>query len=167
MLYRTSMSSPPRTTPPLTVGSMLRLAWSELIDETWQALAAAGLDDLRYDAHRAIIRDMLVSNLRPSQLGTRLGLSKQAVNDLVREYEAKGYITLEPDPADGRAKRIVATDRGWRASEIAVQSSNAVGRRWAEQVGEERYAVFEEVLREIVAASGAHDDESHDHRSPT
>lgn len=152
MLYRTSMSSS-RSTTPLTVGSMLRLAWTEVTDDNRDALAAAGFDDLRYDAHRMIIRDMLVSNLRPSQLGARLGLSKQAANDLVREYEAKGYITLEPDPDDGRAKRIVATERGRQAVEIAMQSSKTVGHRWATQVGEERYAVFEEVLREITTAN--------------
>jgi hypothetical protein len=53
---------------------------------------------------------------------------------------------------DGRAKRIVATQRGRQASETAQAVSTAVGRRWAELVGEERYAVFEEVLSEIVAA---------------
>jgi DNA-binding MarR family transcriptional regulator len=142
---------------------MLRLAWTELIDENFANLAAAGFDDLR-PAHRAILREMLVSNLRPSALGARLGLSKQAANDLVREFEAKGYITLEPDPDDGRAKRIVATDRGSQASEISLQSTAAVGRRWAEQVGEERYAVFEAVLREIVAARGTHADQSDHHR---
>ena len=56
---------------------------------------------------------------------------------------------------DGRAKRIVATERGRRVSEMAQASSDAVGRRWAERVGEERYAVFQEVLREIVAARRA------------
>jgi DNA-binding MarR family transcriptional regulator len=130
---------------------MLRSAWTELIDEVFEQLVSAGFDDLR-PVHRPILRDLLVSNLRPSELAARLGLSKQAANDLVREVEAKGYITLESDPDDGRAKRIVATDRGWQAGETAQQSSNAVGRRWAELVGHERYAVFEEVLREIVAA---------------
>jgi hypothetical protein len=47
---------------------------------------------------------------------------------------------------------MVATERGRRASELAQASSDAVGRRWAERVGEARYAVFEEVLGEIVAA---------------
>jgi DNA-binding MarR family transcriptional regulator len=148
------MSSAVRRTPPLTIGSMLRSAWTELIDEVFEKLVAAGFDDLR-PVHRSILRDVLTSSLRPSELGARLGLSKQAANDLVREFEAKGYITLEPDPDDGRAKRIVATERGWRASDTAQASSNAVGRRWAELVGDERYAVFEEVLREIVAANGA------------
>lgn len=131
---------------------MLRSAWTELIDEVFEKLLAAGFEDLR-PVHRSILRDLLTSNLRPSELATRLGLSKQAVNDLVREFEANGYITLEPDPDDGRAKRIVATDRGWQASDTAQASSNAVGRRWAELVGEERYAVFEEVLQAIVAAT--------------
>jgi DNA-binding MarR family transcriptional regulator len=146
------MSSATQSIPPLTVGSMLRSAWTELIDEVFEELVAAGFDDLR-PVHRSILRDLLTSNLRPSELGARLGLSKQAANDLVREFEVKGYITLEPDPDDGRAKRIVATQRGWQASETAQASSNAVGHRWAELVGEERYAVFEEVLRAIVGAT--------------
>jgi DNA-binding MarR family transcriptional regulator len=153
MLYRTDMSSRAQTTPPLTVGSMLRSAWTELIDEVFEDLLAAGFDDLR-PVHRPILRDVLISDLRPSELGARLGVSKQAANDLVREFETKGYITLESDPDDGRAKRIVATQRGLQASETAQASSNAVGRRWAELVGTDRYAVFEEVLSEIVAAAG-------------
>lgn len=146
------MSSTDHTPPPLTVGSMLRSAWTELIDEVFEKLHAAGFTDLR-PAHRSILRELLVSNLRPSELAARLGLSKQAANDLVREFEAKGYVTLAPDPEDGRAKRIVATERGLRAGATAQASSDAVGRRWAELVGAERYAVFEDVLREIVAAA--------------
>lgn len=153
MLNRTAMSSAPEpTTPPFTVGSMLRSAWTELIDEVFGQLAAAGFEGLR-PVHRPILRDLLTSNLRPSELAARLGLSKQAANDLVREFEAKGYITLQPDPDDGRAKRIVATDRGRQASKTAQEASNAVSRRWTELVGEERYAVFEEVLHTIVATT--------------
>ncbi|HET9721101.1 MAG TPA: MarR family transcriptional regulator [Solirubrobacteraceae bacterium] len=115
-------------------------------------LAAAGFDDLR-PVHRPILRDLLTANLRPSELATRLGLSKQAANDLVREFEAKGYITLTPDPDDGRAKRIVATDRGRQASQTAQDASNAIGRRWTELVGEQRYATFAEVLHTIVISA--------------
>lgn len=155
MLYRTDMSNAARTPPPLTVGSMLRTAWTELIDEVFENLHAAGFDDMR-PVHQPILRDLLTSNLRPSELGARLGLSKQAANDLVREFEAKGYITLEPDPDDGRAKRIVATERGRKAGEAAQASSEAVGRRWSKLVGAERYVVFEAVLRTIVEAGRGH-----------
>jgi hypothetical protein len=44
---------------------------------------------------------------------------------------------------------------GFTASELAHEASQAVAQRWAELVGEERYAVFQEVLREIVAANAA------------
>ena len=133
---------------------MLRTAWNQLIEEVSQGLLAAGYDDLRR-VHRPILRDLLVSGQRPTELGARLGLSKQTANDLVREFEAKGYITLESDPDDGRAKRIIATPRGWNLSEAASALSNSVGRRWAAQVGEQRYAVFLDVLREIVASDDA------------
>lgn len=130
------------------------MAWEELMDESMQAYAAAGYDDLRL-VHRSIIRDLLLDGLRPTELAARLGLSKQAVNDLLREFEANGYIRLEPDPSDGRAKRVVVTDRGWAMATLAADVSRDVGRRWAARVGEDRFAVFEEVLREITGAGEA------------
>jgi DNA-binding MarR family transcriptional regulator len=132
---------------------MLRAAWTEIADENFASLVAAGFDDLRR-VHLPLIREILVDNLRPSELAARHGLSKQAANDIVREFEANGYIRLEPDPGDGRAKRMVATQRGRHALETALESSRAVGRRWAAHVGEEQYAVFEEALRAIVTARG-------------
>lgn len=121
------------------------------MDKAMAGLVEAGYDDLR-PVHRPIIRDLLLEGQRPTELAARLGLSKQAVNDLLREFEAKGYITLEPDPTDRRAKRIAVTDRGWSLATTASQLSRDVGRHWASQVGEERYAVFEGVLREITAS---------------
>lgn len=43
---------------------------------------------------------------RPGELAARAGLSKQATNAILRDLEAGGYITLVPDPDDGRARRI-------------------------------------------------------------
>jgi DNA-binding MarR family transcriptional regulator len=125
------------------------MAWTELFDEIARELAAAGYDNLR-PVHRPILRDLLTAGLRPTDLAVRLGLSKQAVNDLLRELEGMGYITLVPDPDDGRAKRTAATERGWQLGLEASRIATRVGERWAKQVGAERYAVFEEVLREIV-----------------
>ncbi len=133
---------------------MLRAAWTEVVDENFANLVAAGFDDLRR-VHQPFMREILADNLRPSELAARHGLSKQAINDIVREFEANGYITLEPDPDDGRARRIVPTQRGLEALETAMNSSQAVGRRWAEHVGEERYAIFEEILSEIADLSRA------------
>jgi DNA-binding MarR family transcriptional regulator len=131
---------------------MLRIAWEQAMAEMMPALAAAGFDDLR-PIHRPILRNLL-REVRPTELAASLGLSKQAINDLVREFEAKGYITLEPDPDDGRAKLITVTERGQALANAAAEIGRAAGRRWDEQVGHDRYAVFEAVLREITVGAG-------------
>ena len=155
MVYHTNMSSVDRTPFPPQTGAMLRWAWDAWVDELLARAAAAGFDDLRA-VHRPILRDLLFDGQRPGQLATRLGLSKQAVNDLLREFEAKGYITLEPDSEDGRAKRIVLTDRGRAFAKTVEQLSRAISRRWATEVGDERYAIFEDVLKEIAIKGRAH-----------
>jgi DNA-binding MarR family transcriptional regulator len=144
------MSRSPRELPPPAVGALLRVAWERLHAELFAGLVAAGYDDLRA-VHQPLLRYILTEGLRPGELAARLGLSKQSVNDLLREFEANGYVTLEPDPDDGRARRIQLTDRGWDLAWTAWELSRAVGQRWAEQVGDEHYAEFEAVLREITA----------------
>ncbi len=138
-----------RRPPRAQVGALLRQAHDELIDELHAGLVAAGFDDLP-PHHLGLLRRLMLDEQRPSAVAARLGLSKQAVNDLLRTYEAKGYLTLVPDPEDRRAKRVQPTDRGWELLTTAARLSAGVGRRWSRQVGAERYAVFEAVLREVV-----------------
>lgn len=142
------MSSPPKQLA-LQVGALLRLAHDELLDELHAGVVARGFDDLR--PHQLVVlRRVLLEDQRPTVIAAQLGLSKQAVNDLLRQFERLGYLTLVPDPEDGRAKRVQATERGWELAQTASRLSAGVGRRWARQVGPERYAVFEDVLREVV-----------------
>ena len=118
------------------MGSALRYKWTELIDEVLEKLVAAGYHDLRR-VHQPILRDVLVLRQRPSEIGAKLGLSKQAINDILREFEANGYIT--------------------QSSSRAMAPSDAVGRWWAGHVGKESYAVFEEVLQDIVTDQDTND----------
>src|SRR4051812_5415494 len=127
MVDRTTMSRGSRTPPPPQVGALLRMAWQELQANLAAALVAAGYDDLR-PGHLPLLRDMLVEPLRPSELAAQIGLSKQAMNDVLREFESKGYITLEPDPDDRRAKRIHATERGWGLALTGSRLSRDIGR---------------------------------------
>ncbi|WP_354700831.1 hypothetical protein DSM112329_01123 [Paraconexibacter sp. AEG42_29] len=139
------MSSPP---PPPSVIALLRMAWEDAILEVHDGLVDAGFEDIR-PAHRIVLRDVLTAGLRPTDLAARLGVSKQAANDVLREFEAGGYITLVPDPEDGRAKRIQATERGTALVQTASRVSVEIADRWAASVGERRFAQFEEVLREV------------------
>lgn len=49
---------------------------------------------------------------RLSSIADSLGVSRQAANSVVDELENLAYVARQPDPDDGRAKRLVLTARG-------------------------------------------------------
>ena len=49
---------------------------------------------------------------RPTILAQRVGITKQAIGQLVRELEARGYVEQVPDSTDTRAKIVRLTKRG-------------------------------------------------------
>ena len=49
---------------------------------------------------------------RPSTLAQRAGITKQAISQLVRELEARGYVEQVPDATDTRAKIVRLTKHG-------------------------------------------------------
>jgi DNA-binding MarR family transcriptional regulator len=49
---------------------------------------------------------------RPSTLAQRAGITKQAISQLARELEARGYVEQVPDSTDTRAKIVRLTKRG-------------------------------------------------------
>lgn len=136
------------------IGALLRMAWEELQDEIYTGLHDEGFEDFPAGL-RAVMRYPPIDGMRPGGLATHLGLSKQATNDIVRELEHLGYVRLERDPSDGRARIIRYTDRGWRFYDVGARLSRGVGRRWAQLVGEDRFASLEATLRTIVEAGGA------------
>ena len=90
---------------------------------------------------------------RPSQLAEGASISRQAVSQRIRELVTRGWLVLDPDPADGRAlvaRRTAAGNRILSRLEAAIAELEA---EWSATVGAERYAVFREVLDEL-ATSG-------------
>ena len=49
---------------------------------------------------------------RPTTLAQRAGITKQAISQLVRELEVRGYVEQVPDSTDTRAKIVRLTERG-------------------------------------------------------
>jgi hypothetical protein len=83
-----------------------------------------------------------------------LGGEMLATNDLLRDLENLGYLRLERDPSDGRARIIRYTDRGWKLYHTGSRTSRDIGRRWARAIGQRRYDQFEATLRAIVELGG-------------
>ena len=132
------------------VGALLRVAWEHLQTELSEGLRVAGFDDLR-PVHRPLLRHPPIDGMRPSELADQLRLSRQSVNDLLRDMERMGYVSMEVDDTDGRARVIRYTERGWRLFDTGSALSKSVGERWAQTIGRDAFAAMVAALREIVA----------------
>jgi DNA-binding MarR family transcriptional regulator len=145
--------------PPPTIGALLRLALSAFRTRMFEAVRAAGYDDVQ-PGHLALFRYPSIANVRPGQLADESGASKQAVNDLLRQLEAKGYLGLEPDPLDARARRITLTPRGKKLQECIRAAAQDVAADWARTVGRERFAAVRKTLLDYIEGSRARQSKS-------
>ncbi len=132
------------------------MAWQAVRDEIASYVARAGYDDIR-SAHVLVFRYPGPEGLRPSEIGAQLQLSKQSVNDLVRHLERTGYLTLEPDPLDGRARLVHLTARGKRLQRTAREAARSAERRFEETLGPDRLKDFKEMLASVTRSAGEGD----------
>src|SRR5512132_4315982 len=95
--------------PPL-IGALLRMPWEAVQRRMLELLHERGFGDLDA-AHLNVFQYPGPQGARPSELATRLRMSKQAVNYLLGELERMDYLARRADPADGRSKRVALTAR--------------------------------------------------------
>ena len=72
-----------------------------------------GLPGIR-TSHTSLFPFIELEGTRLTDLAARVGVSKQAVGQLVEELEELGILERAPDPADGRAKLVRFSARGRR-----------------------------------------------------
>ena len=137
------------------VGAMLGTVWQWVRDQLYAGVVAAGYDDLNA-AHVGLWRYPGLEGLRPSHLADRRGITKQSVNDLLGHLEQHGYLLRVPDSADGRARVIRLTSKGWRLQETIYAEAGAAQVRIAEILGPRRFAQLHsslELLTQHLAGS--------------
>jgi DNA-binding MarR family transcriptional regulator len=86
---------------------------ARLLDETAIARVSAqrGGPALRR-SHTSLLPHIALEGTRITELAERLGISKQAVSQLVDELESAGVLMRAADPDDARARRVLFTERG-------------------------------------------------------
>ncbi len=84
---------------------------SRLLNEQGVARAQALSPGFRI-AHTSLLPHIDLGGTRMVELAKRLGVSKQAVGQLVRELEKMGMLERHPDPSDGRAWLVCFSEKG-------------------------------------------------------
>jgi DNA-binding MarR family transcriptional regulator len=118
-------------------------------DELYERLHRKGYGDIR-PAHGCVFGYIeRVGGARLTALADRSGLTKQAVGEAVGDLERLGYVERVPDPDDRRAKIIRLSRRGGEAAAVAEEIFVDIERRFADEVGDERFDQFRDTLRRL------------------
>jgi DNA-binding MarR family transcriptional regulator len=127
---------------------------NRVVDDTVQAgLDAAGFPDIR--RHHGIVFEMLdPGGTRVVDIARRARATKQAVGEMVADLERRGYVARRPDPADGRAKLVVLTERGQWAMDAAIAAVHELEARWRAELGERRFEELHAALERVVLRFG-------------
>src|ERR1051326_5381969 len=90
--------------PPPLIGALLRFPWQAVQRHMLQRLHERGFADFD-PASLTVFQYPGPQDARPSELATRLGISKQALNHLLGQLEKLGYLERRPDAHDPPSKR--------------------------------------------------------------
>jgi DNA-binding MarR family transcriptional regulator len=107
----------PRTGHGYELPLLLFAGFRSIIDELNAELARHGHQDMR-PAHVFAMQAIGFSGATATEVGRRLGISKQAAGKTVERREALGYVERAGDGADRRRKLVRLTPRGIEALTI-------------------------------------------------
>ncbi|MFE2236857.1 MarR family winged helix-turn-helix transcriptional regulator [Streptomyces sp. NPDC059442] len=122
-----------------------------LIDRLHAELARQGHPELR-PAHGFAMQAVGAHGATASDIGRRLGVSKQAAGKTVDRLLAAGYAERADDPADARRKLVRLTPRGLDALARSAAVFDELRAEWAATLGPERVRDLEAALRTVVPA---------------
>jgi DNA-binding MarR family transcriptional regulator len=133
--------------PPL-IGALLRIPWEAVQQHMLERLHEHGFDDFDR-AYFTVFRYPGPHGERPTDFAAQVGISKQALNYLLRELERLGYLRREPDPDDLRSKRIMLTGRGVAAVGVIRDAVADMEAAWTQRLGPKRFAQLRTLLLEL------------------
>jgi DNA-binding MarR family transcriptional regulator len=117
-----------------------------------EALTEAGYDDIPKNGLYIIGGLALGAEGVPlGRLGEELGVSKQAVGQLVDTLVLRGYLARTVDEADRRKLTITLTERGRAAAEVQKAAGDAINAKWAERIGDEGVLKVRRSLAALIA----------------
>jgi DNA-binding MarR family transcriptional regulator len=129
----------------MLIGALLRVPAQAIHRRIIKELNAAGFEELRVP-HMAVLQFPGPDGVRPGVLAERAGISKQAMNQLLRSLEALGYLARSDAPDEGRARIVRLTKRGRTAYAKIHQILRDIEHEWIAELGAKRFAELKGLL---------------------
>lgn len=134
---------------------LLFAGFRTLIDRLHTRLATEGHPGLR-PAYGFAMQAIGTQGATASDIGRRLGVSKQAAGKTVDRLLAVGYAERTDDPADARRRLVRLTERGYDALARSAAIFDELRAEWAATLGADRVQDMEAALRTVVPAETAY-----------
>jgi len=113
-------------------------------------LVERGFSDLR-QSHFDLFRFPGPEGRTPTQLAEHMGLSKQALNPLLNDLQAMGYLTRGTTDRDKRTRILTLTARGLDLVAAIREALELLEARTHDQLGPRRYRTLLDALTDIQA----------------
>lgn len=118
----------------MLIGALLRVPGQAIHRRIIKELNAAGFDDLRIP-HMAVLQFPGPDGVRPGVLAERAGVSKQAMNQLLRSLGNLGYLARSDAPDERRARIVRLTKRGRAACAKIHDILRDIENEWRAELG--------------------------------
>jgi len=143
-----------RSQPSPSAGNLapaVRAASQAMVAAKMAHLRAAGFEGVT-PAIASLVPLLRAEGVRPTILAQRSGVTKQAMTQLVRELEARGYVERATDPADGRGSIIRLTPEGLALSQACADALTALEDTAVASLGRQRLAQLQHDLAQLATA---------------
>lgn len=129
---------------------LLFAGFRTVLDELHAELAEQGHPDVR-PAYGFAMQAIGLDGAPASEIGRRLGVSKQAAGKTVDRLVAAGYAERVDDPADARRRIVRLTPRGLDSLARSAAIFDRIRATWSAALGEGRLRALEDDLRKVAA----------------
>lgn len=127
---------------------LLAQAFRAVIEALHRELAQRGHASAR-PIHGFALQAIGAGGATVSELGRRLGVSKQAAAKTAAGLERLGYVIRERDPSDGRAVRLRRSPSGEQLLAFSAEIFEELHSAWSAELGVDRMNALEADLERI------------------
>src|SRR5262245_52960236 len=132
---------------PPTAAALLRMTYQGIRERQFAAVIAKGFEDLNQPLLN-VFHYPPPNRMRPSELAERANMTKQAMNYLLGQLEARGYLERRTEKGSNR-RLVFLTSRGWLVRETILAVATDVEAEWMLVLGKKRFDRFMNTLRQL------------------
>lgn len=132
----------------VNVGVLLFVSYRAMEKRVFEALAAAGYDDIT-PAQARVFQRIAPGGSRLTDLAEQAQITKQSAGFLVDQLERAGYVERVPDPTDARARLVRVADRGAGVIPLAATVVADVEAEWERYLGPQAMDQLRETLTRL------------------